>query len=121
MVNIYFFQEQSHVICKYFFSQYKFPIYDKQLHIIYAVPYSGIVWWVESLANLVNRLQFAKLKPSKVVVTINKLWLIYSFTKHLKRVILPNILPAKLSCYVILCKRFMNTLQVFICTLLCGL
>ena len=35
------------------------------------VPYSGKVWWVESLANLVNCLQFAKLKPSKVVVTIN--------------------------------------------------
>ena len=42
----------------------------KQLDIIHAVPYSGIVWWVESLANLVNHLQFAKLKPSKVVVTI---------------------------------------------------
>ena len=29
------------------------------------------VWQAESLVNLVNRLQFAKLKPSKVVVTIN--------------------------------------------------
>ena len=34
------------------------------------IPYSGKVWQIESLANLVNHLQFAKLKPSKVVVTI---------------------------------------------------
>ena len=33
--------------------------------------YSGKVWQVEGLVNLVNRLRFAKLKPSKVVVTIN--------------------------------------------------
>ena len=33
--------------------------------------YRGKVWRVESLVNLVNHLQFAKLKPSKVVVTIN--------------------------------------------------
>ena len=32
---------------------------------------SGKVLRVESLANLVNRLQFAKQKPFKVVVTIN--------------------------------------------------
>ena len=36
----------------------------------YAV-YSRKVWRVESLANLANRLRFAKLKPSKLVVTIN--------------------------------------------------
>ena len=35
------------------------------------IPYSGKVWLVESLANLANRLQFAKLKPSKLVVTID--------------------------------------------------
>ena len=35
------------------------------------ISYSRKVWWVESLANLVNHLQFAKLKPSKVLVTIN--------------------------------------------------
>ena len=32
------------------------------------IPYSGKVWRGESLAN---RLRFAKLKPSKLVVTIN--------------------------------------------------
>ena len=35
------------------------------------IPYSGKVWQVKSLMNLVNCLKFAKLKPSKVVVTIN--------------------------------------------------
>ena len=35
------------------------------------VPYSGKVWQGESLANLANRLRFAKLKPSKLVVTID--------------------------------------------------
>ena len=35
------------------------------------IPYSGKVWRGESLANLANRLQFAKLKPSKLVVTID--------------------------------------------------
>ena len=40
---------------------------------LYAIPYSKKVWPGESLANLVNRLdlQFAKLKPSKLVVTID--------------------------------------------------
>ena len=33
--------------------------------------YSGKVWRVESLVNLASCLQFAKLKPSKLVVTIN--------------------------------------------------
>ena len=33
--------------------------------------YSGKVYRVESLANLVNRLRFTRLKPSKVVVIIN--------------------------------------------------
>ena len=37
------------------------------------IPYSGNVWRVESLVNLVNRLRFAKLKPSKVVVSMNNL------------------------------------------------
>ena len=61
------------------------------------IPYSGNVWWVESLANLVNRLQFAKLKPFEVVVTINKL-----LADLLKRANLPNILPAKLSHYTVI-------------------
>ena len=33
--------------------------------------YSGKVWRGESLANLVNGLRFAKLKPSKLIVTID--------------------------------------------------
>ena len=35
------------------------------------IPYSGKVWRGESLVNLANRLRFAKLKPSKLVVTID--------------------------------------------------
>ena len=35
--------------------------------------YSGKVWWRESLANLANRSWFAKLKPSRLVLTINNL------------------------------------------------
>ena len=34
--------------------------------------YGRKVWRVESLVNLVNCLQFSKLKPSKVLVAINK-------------------------------------------------
>ena len=68
------------------------------------IPYSGKVWRVENLANLTNRLRFAKLK---LVVTINMLWLIYSFAKcfsakRLKRVNLPNIHSAKLYRYIVL-------------------
>ena len=37
------------------------------------VLYSGKVWRGESLTNLVNRPRFAKLKPSKLVLTINNL------------------------------------------------
>ena len=67
------------------------------------VPYSGKVWWVESLAN---RLQIAKLKPSKVVVTINNTLADLSFAKLssakcLKIANLPNILPTKLSHYTV--------------------
>ena len=35
--------------------------------------YSGKVWQGESLTNLANRPRFAKLKPSKLVLTINNL------------------------------------------------
>ena len=72
---------------------------------------SGKVWQVESLANLANRLQFAKLKPSKLVLTINDPLVIHSFaklfsTKHLKRANSPNILPAKLSHYMVNVYKF---------------
>ena len=36
-------------------------------------PYSGKVWWEESLANLANHLCFAELKSSNLVLTINNL------------------------------------------------
>ena len=35
------------------------------------IPYSGKVWRGESLANLANRRRFAKLKPSKLIPTID--------------------------------------------------
>ena len=44
-----------------------------QWFINYSILYSGKVWWGESLANLANRQRFAKLKPSKLVATINDL------------------------------------------------
>ena len=39
--------------------------------------YSRKVWRVESLMNLANHSWFTKLKPSKLVLAINNLWLIY--------------------------------------------
>ena len=42
-------------------------------HAYTCILYSGKVWWGESLANLVNHPWFAKLKPSKLVLTINNL------------------------------------------------
>ena len=70
------------------------------------IPYGGKVWWVESLVNLANRLWFPKLKPSKVVVTINNPlndpFIHQTFSaKCMKRVNFPNILPTKLSRYII--------------------
>ena len=60
------------------------------------MPYSGKVWRVESLENLVNHDHL----PSKVVITINKpltgLFIRHTFfAKRMKRVNLPNILPTK--------------------------
>ena len=37
------------------------------------IPYSGKAWREKSLANLANSSWFAKLKPSKLVLTINNL------------------------------------------------
>ena len=60
----------------------------------------------ESLVNLANHLRFAKLKPSKLVLTINNLLgnlLIHqtSVRQMLERVTLPTFPPAKLSCYTV--------------------
>ena len=38
------------------------------------IPYSQKAWRVESLANMANHLQFAKLKPLKSVVSMNNLF-----------------------------------------------
>ena len=71
---------------------------DRMLNRFLSNTIYGKVWWVESLANLVNHIQFAKLKPSKLVVTINNLlanlFICQTFSaKHLNS---PNILPTKL-------------------------
>ena len=44
------------------------PVTRKMIH---SIPYSGKVWRGESLANLANRRRFAKLKPSKLIPTID--------------------------------------------------
>ena len=46
-------------------------LYFKFMVTVSNIPYSGKVWWGESLANLANGLRFTKLKPSKLVVTID--------------------------------------------------
>ena len=70
------------------------------------IPYSGKVWQGESLTNLANHLRFAKLKPSKLVVTIDNpladLLIRQTFFRQtLEKVDSPNILPAKLSRYTV--------------------
>ena len=70
------------------------------------IPYSRKVWRGESLANLANRPWFAKLKPSKLVVTIDNLladlFIRQTFSaKYLERVNSPKFLPAKLSHYTV--------------------
>ena len=48
--------------------------HDGQIACFY-IPYSGKVWRGKILANLANRLRFAKLKPSKFLIIIITLWL----------------------------------------------
>ena len=73
----------------------------------HTILYSGKVWQVESLVNLANRLRFAKLKPSKVVVTINNpladLFIRQTFFHQTfeKSKFASNILPTKLSHYTV--------------------
>ena len=74
------------------------------------LPYSRKVWRQESLAALVNRLWFAKLKPSKLVLTINSLLADLLFCQTffcimLERVNLPNFTPASLSRYAVYVMR----------------
>ena len=45
------------------------PIYERRS----LIPYSGKVWWEKSWANSANHSWFAKLKPTKLVLTINYL------------------------------------------------
>ena len=56
------------------------------------------------MANLANRLRFAKLKPSKLVVTIDNPLadLLIRQTFFRQTLDSPNILPAKLSRYTVL-------------------
>ena len=67
------------------------------------IPNSGKVWRGESLANLANRLRFTKLKPSKLIVTIDNpmadLFIRQTFFRQ--TLDSPNILPAKLSRYTV--------------------
>ena len=71
---------------------------SKDEHLPSELPYSGKVWWAESWANLVNCLQIAKLKPSKLVAIYDNpladLFIHQLFpAKCLKRVNAPNIFP----------------------------
>ena len=61
-------EQQSHFIVACNFSTL-----NNHTQYLLVLPYSGKVWWGESLTNLVNRPRFAKLKLSKLVITINYL------------------------------------------------
>ena len=62
---------------------------------------SGNAWWRESLLNLANHQQFAKLKPSQLVFTVNNLlvnlFICQAFyAKIFIYLLLPNIIATKL-------------------------
>ena len=70
--------------------------------------YSGKVWWEERLTNLANRPRFAKLKPSKLVLTINNLLVDLLICQTFFRQMLEmsqftKFSLAKLSCYTVYC------------------
>jgi len=72
----------------------------------FLLPYSRKVWQEESLANLANQKQFAKLKPSKFLLTIITFWLNLFirqtfFTKCSKQANSPNFTSTKVSCYTV--------------------
>ena len=76
--------------------------------IIHQIPYSGKVWQGASLANLVNHPWFTKLKPSKLIITINNLLddlLIHQtlFHQMLEKSQFTKLSPTKLSCYTVYC------------------
>ena len=64
-------------------------------------PYFGKDCQVESLANLVNCLRFAKLKPSQLVVTINNLLADLFIRQTFPRKMLEKSRFAKLSRYAV--------------------
>ena len=79
--------------------------------------YSGDIWWGKSLANLVNHLQFDKLTPSKLVVTINNLladlFIHQTFiTEVFIHPLSPNIIAAKLTTIIILWYTLSYTLDL---------
>ena len=73
---------------------------DTKIHILY----SGKVWRGESLANLANRLWFAKLKPSILVLTIDNLLADFLIRQTFFRQMLEKSQFAKLSRYTVFCK-----------------
>ena len=77
---------------------------------LFTVLYSGNVWQGESLTNLVNEHNFAKLKLSKRHMHVTKQWdctPIHQtfFAKSFIKSISPNIITAKHSRYTVTCKQ----------------
>ena len=70
-------------------------------HLEIPIPYSGKVWWWESLANLVDRPWFAKLKPSNLVLTIDNLLADLLICQTFFRQMLEKSQFAKLSRYTV--------------------
>ena len=62
------------------------------------IPYSGKVWWGESLAN---HPRFAKLKPSKLVLAINNLLADLLIRQTFVHQMFETSQFAKLSCYMV--------------------
>jgi len=86
------------------------------------IPYSGKVWRGESLVNLENHLRFAKLKPSKFLLTITTYWLSQIICQTFFHQMLKTSKFAKLSCYTAnRCKKsivWVNT-QVYFLFVVC--
>ena len=83
------------------------------------VPYSGNVWRGESLANLANEHNFAKLKPSKRHMQVTKQWDCTPicqtfFAKSFIRSISPNIIAAKHFCYTVLNQSVCSCLHHYV-------
>ena len=78
----------------------------KQIQITFTILHSENVWWQESWVHLVNHQRFAKLKPSKLAVTIKLLIDLTVNSTNFFAIIfihplLPNIITAKVSHYTV--------------------